>query len=88
METKTLPAGTTQEQWDRYEADVKAHEEFIKNYKFFLDRIVTYLEWQSPRINKPSFTPAEIKDFVGSEIFAAQSMDAPNPPNYEFANND
>lgn len=84
----TRKDGTTDEQWERYELDLKAHEAFIANYKFFLDRIVTYLEWQSGRIGKTSFTPAEIKDWVGSEIIASSSMDAPNKPGYTRANND
>jgi hypothetical protein len=87
METN-YPKGTTKEQWDRYDEEVKAHQEFIKNYKFFLDRIVNYLDWQAPRMNKVSFTPSEIKDFVSSEILAASSCDAPNKPGYTYANND
>lgn len=84
----TYPKGTTAEQWDQYEIEVKDHEKFIEHYKFFLDRIVSYLEWQGPRMNKTSFTPSEIRDFVSSEISAAESMDKPNRPGYEFANND
>lgn len=83
-----LPKGTTSEQWQRYTEEMKAHEKLIKNYKFFLDRIVTYLEWQGKRLNKTSWTPSEIKDWVGSEITAASSMNEPNKPGYEFANND
>lgn len=91
MENKnepTYPKGTTKEQWDQYEIEVNDHEKFIEHYKFFLDRIVNYLEWQGPRMNKTSFTPSEIRDFVSSEIISADSMDAPNKPGYYRANND
>lgn len=90
METveKKYPEGTTKEQWDKYELDLKAHNAFIENYKFFLNRIANYLEWQGNRLNKTSFTPAEIRDLVGSEITAASSMDEPNKPGYYRANND
>ena len=30
---KFLPKGTTQEQWDRYELDMKAHEDFCAREK-------------------------------------------------------
>lgn len=30
---RTYPEGTTKEQWDKYEADLKKHEEYCKNTK-------------------------------------------------------
>lgn len=78
----------TQEQLDRYEQDLAAHKKFIENYRFFLDRICTHLEWQGGRLNKTSWTPAEIKDWIGSEISASSSLDEPNRPGYYRANND
>lgn len=85
---KTYPKGTTKEQWERYEKELSSHEDFIKNYKYFLERITEYLDWQGQRLHKPSWTTPEIKDWVGSEISAKSSMDAPNKPGYYRAAND
>jgi hypothetical protein len=71
-----------------YKQELARHEEFIKNYKYFLDRITEYLDWQGKRLDKTSWSPAEIKDWVGSEITASASMDAPNKPGYYRAAND
>lgn len=82
------PKGTTKEQWDRYNEQKAAHNKFIEQYRFFLNRIVDHLEWQGKRMNKNSWTPSEIKDWVMSEIVKSASMDAPNKPGYYRANND
>jgi hypothetical protein len=81
----TRTDGTTDEQWERYEAEVKAHEQFIERYRFYLDRIVNHLKWKRP---DHIWTPEEIKSVMESEIRMADSMDAPNKPGYYRANND
>jgi hypothetical protein len=82
---KTRTDGTTDEQWERYEAEVKAHEKFIERYRFYLERIVNHLELNYPRC---TWTPAKIKEFMTAEIDKSSSMDAPNKPGYYRANND
>jgi hypothetical protein len=72
METKTLPAGTTQEQWDRYYEDLKCHEKRVidttpngRNYNTIAEFRKAISEWEMMR-----------------------SCDAPNKPGYYRANND
>jgi hypothetical protein len=75
----------TKAQWDRYHIEVADHEKFIKDYKFFLERICRHLDW----VNKEkAWTPEEIRKVMYSEIDKAHSMDAPNEPGYYHANND
>jgi hypothetical protein len=83
--TTTYPEGTTKEQWDRYEAELKDHKEFIANYKFFLVRIIKHLEWIQPN---QTWTTKEINHVISNEIDRSSSMDQPNKPGYYRANND
>jgi hypothetical protein len=85
MSNTQYPKGTTKEQWDRYEAELKNHKEFIANYMFFLNRIVKHLEWAHPN---QTWTTKEISHVICTEIGHASSMSAPNKPGYEYANND
>lgn len=80
------PKGTTKEQWDRYEAELKDHNEFITNYRFFLDRIIKHLEWSASKDYE--WSVKEIKYAIENEIDKASSMDAPNKPGCLIANND
>jgi hypothetical protein len=82
---KTYPAGTTEKQWADYKEELMAHEQYISNYKFFLERIVSYLEFAQPNAG---WTTDEIKIAITTEIKRAHSMDAPNKPGYYRANND
>lgn len=82
MEDTSLP------EWQKYYADLERHEQFIKNYKFFLDRIVTHLNWLGERRKRNEWTPDDIARVLGSEIDQSWSMDAPNKPGYYRANND
>jgi hypothetical protein len=82
---KTYPAGTTAKQWADYREDLMAHEQFISNYKFFLERIVKHLEWVG---KEKTWTPEEIHTVMLNEIKKSHSMDAPNEPGYYRANND
>jgi len=83
--TKKYPEGITKEQWDDYEIKVEAHEKFIADYRFYLDRICNHLKWVDP--NK-AWVPEEIRERISSEIRMSHSMDAPNEPGYYRANND
>jgi hypothetical protein len=77
--------GTTDEQWTKYELDVKAHKAFIEDYRFFLNRITRHLEWMKPN---NTWTTVDILAAIGREIDKSESMDAPNKPGYYRANND
>ena len=79
------PKGTTKEQWERYNLELVQHEQFITNYKLYLDRIFRHLQFVDP--NK-SWSLGEIRKTMLSEIDKCQSMDAPNKPGYYRANND
>lgn len=81
----SIPKGTTQEQWDKYEQDCKEHEEHIKRYRFFLDRICNMLEFKKPN---HFWTTAHIHNVMTAEIDMSSSCDAPNKPGYYRANND
>jgi hypothetical protein len=85
METVKYPKGTTQEQWERYEAELAAHNQYIDRYRFFLNRICNHLEWKE---KGKSWTPDEIRKLMTSEIDMSESCDAPNKPGYYRANND
>jgi hypothetical protein len=75
----------TQEEMDRYFEEVAKHELFIKNYRFFLDRIVNHLEF----VNKGGhWTTDNIRKVMTSEIDMHSSCSAPNKPGYTYANND
>lgn len=80
-----LPEGTTREQWEQYERDLKAHEEHIKQYRFFLDRIVNHLKWKD---SSKLWTHEAISNLIMAEIDMSSSCDAPNKPGYYRANND
>jgi len=80
-----IPTGTTPEQWLDYEVKKKAHELFIHNYKFFLNRIVRHLEFVQPG---KQWTLEEMQHTIMNEIKMSDSIDAPNKPGYYRANND
>ncbi|HYF69116.1 MAG TPA: hypothetical protein VD884_13325 [Ohtaekwangia sp.] len=84
-EITEYPKGTTKEQWDSYAEDVKRHQEFIKNYRFFLDRICNHLSWLD---KNAEWAAGDIRIAISREIDKAESMDAPNEPGYYRANND
>lgn len=79
------PKGTTKEQWDKYYEELDAHNKFIERYRFYLDRIVNFLEFKKP---KNTWTTSDILTLIEGEIRDSQSMDAPNKPGYYRANND
>lgn len=72
------------QEW-KYQEDVEAHKNFISKYRFYLDRIVNHLEFIQPG---KAWTAAEILTTIEGEIRKSESMDAPNKPGYERANND
>lgn len=67
-----LPKGTTQEQWDRYHFDMKAHEEFYASIRPKTEDFPDYDSWNKA-LSKWLFNKA---------------CDAPNKPGYYRANND
>jgi len=72
-----------------HEKDVEKHEQFIRDYKFFLDRICNHLKFiNNGDTSDHSWSVDEIRGTMTAEIHKCQSMDAPNPPNYTIANND
>lgn len=79
MIPKTLPAGTTQEQWERYELDQKNHESRIQNKRDFLQAVIDY---------STTHTLTQTYEHFAAELDMAQSMDAPDEPGYYRANND
>lgn len=79
MESTSLP------EWQKYYQDLSRHEQFINDYKFFLDRICRHLEWLRP---SNTWTVTDIQKVIGGEIDKSWSMDAPNKPGYTRANND
>lgn len=80
METpKILPAGTTQEQWDRYQIELKNHEAFCDFKQSWANDIFLLIEAHGLE---------KAKEKVKSAIDMARSMDAPNYPGYYRANND
>ncbi|MBZ0246334.1 MAG: hypothetical protein K8H85_10330 [Cyclobacteriaceae bacterium] len=81
----SYPKGTTKEQWDQYSKDLNKHEQFIKDYKFFTDRICRHLNFID---HKKQWTIEEIRKTMIDEIDKSHSMDAPNKPGYFRANND
>lgn len=79
-----MKIGLTKEQ-AAYKKACKAHEAYISRYKLFLDRIVNHLEFVEP---SRLWTTSEIRQTILNEIRMSESMDRPNAPGYEFANND
>jgi len=71
--------------WSQYHESLKEHEQFIKNYKFFLDRICGHLDWIK---SGNAWTTDDIRSVINAEIKKSHSMDAPNEPCYYRANND
>lgn len=80
------PEGTTKEQWDKYYSDTKSHDKFISDYRFFLNKIVSHLDWMSSENTLWSID--DIKRVMTTELDKIESMDAPNKPGYYRANND
>lgn len=83
METpKILPKGTTQEQWDRYQEDLKNHEEICERKK--------------PKKSDFGFIGNMPPDYEGLKAYEnaysnwhmMYCCDAPNEPGYYRANND
>lgn len=85
-EQKTYPKGTTKEQWDAYEKDMKDHEQHISRRKDDLKRILFVLNYYGQR--KATWTLSEIDQLISSDIDMASSFDAPNKPGSMFSNND
>lgn len=77
---KTYPEGTTKEQWDQYEIDLKKHQEYCKSTK----------PLQSD-YGKGSLNPIDEPQSYESDLAEWEMMcscDAPNRPGYYRANND
>jgi len=75
--------------WSQYHESLKEHDHFIKNYKFFLERICNHLKFvNNGDTSDHSWSVDEIRSTITSEIHKCQSMDAPNEPGYYRANND
>ena len=72
MIPKTLPKGTTMEQWEQYEKDLAAHESYYSNIRPKTSDFVEFVEW-----NKAL-----------SAWLTDKNMYAPNKPGYYRANND
>lgn len=68
----TYPKGTTKEQWDKYYADLKAHDEYCERVK--------------PQAEL--FSSEKAYENALSEWRMMRSCDAPNEPGYYRANND
>jgi hypothetical protein len=75
----------TPEGWEKYQEAEDRHQQFIKDYRFFLNRILRHLDWMRPA---NTWTTADIKKAIENEIDRSSSMDAPNKPGYHIANND
>lgn len=70
--TKSLPKGTTQEQWDAYHKALKKHEDYCESMRPVREMYLT----------KQAF------DFDTNEWYRISLMDTPNKPGYTIANND
>lgn len=71
-----LPAGTTKEQWEQYEVELKAHEERCEREKPHPE---DYNDWNG----------GEAAYCAASKAWQMmRSCDAPNKPGYYRANND
>jgi hypothetical protein len=88
METIAYPKGTTKEQWDRYESEMKAHDERVKRlqpdpakYGFESSSLENQGGWTIEG-GEQAFRRAV------SEWEMMRSCDAPNKPGYYRANND
>ena len=79
MQDTSLP------EWQKYYTELERHEKFCDDYRFFLDRITTALEWGWPL---RTWTTEDIQKVIGAEIEKSRSMDAPNKPGYYRVNND
>jgi hypothetical protein len=78
---RTYPEGTTKEQWDKYEDDLKKHEEYCRNTK------PKKSDYGKGIINPPLDEPASYeRDLAEWEMMC--SCDGPNKPGYFRANND
>lgn len=92
---KTYPKGTTAEQWERYEDEVKSHEARVKRlqpdpkkYGFESSRLTpgtAYVEHSGGWTTEGG--EREFRKAV-AEWEMMRSMDAPNKPGYYIANND
>lgn len=74
-----LPEGTTKEQWDQYELDLKNHIAFQEGRQSFANDIFLLIE--NHGIDKA-------KEKVKGAIDMARSIDRPNKPGYYRAAND
>lgn len=72
MIPEKLPAGTTREQWERYEEDLKRHEKRVHD----------------TRPNTADYSTFESYRAATQEWEMMRSCDAPNKPGYYRANND
>jgi len=83
METKTLPAGTTQAQWDQYTIDLARHRENMRLKKIHFEQAVFAIE---NMVSKELLF--KIKSRLQSELSMSDSCNEPNKPGYYRANND
>lgn len=86
-----LNHGTTKEQWDRYYAELKAHEERVEREKPI--PIPLYFTHYKPTPNWPEHAETRqnaerIYRQAVSKWEMMRSCDAPNKPGYYRANND
>ncbi len=93
--TMNYPKGTTKEQWDRYEIDLKAHEERVAREKPIEPDHMEYKEQKFK--GEWTFKPGALErysndwDAYQKKLSAWEMMrscDAPNKPGYYRANND
>lgn len=75
----SYPKGTTKEQWDRYELDLKNHNAFCDFKLSWANDIFLLIE--SHGIEKA-------KEKIKQAVEMARSMDRPNEPGYYRAAND
>lgn len=76
---KTYPKGTTKEQWDQYEMDLKNHNSWCDSRLGFAQSVIELVK---------AIGPEEAFAHVKKVISETRSMDAPNKPGYYTANND
>lgn len=88
MTDKKLPAGTTQEEWDRYYEDLKRHQERVRHERPSPEK---YGYESSGLENQGGWTIEGGEDAYKkalSEWQMMRSCDAPNKPGYYRASND
>jgi len=80
METpKILPHGTTKEQWDKYQLDLKNHNAWCDSRESFARDVIWMVQ---------NHGAEKTKEMIKSQIYDIRFLDAPNAPGYYRANND